>query len=291
MTSLEGKTCLITGATSGIGKEIALGLAEMGATVVLVGRSREKCESTVQEIGSKTGRAGGMISWIVADISSQASVRQLAKDYAAAYRRLDVLVNNAGVFLAKRTTTVDGIEYTLAVNHLAPFLLTGLLIDIIKVSNPARIITTSSAAHRGARIDFDDIQFEKKKKKSYSGFSAYSQSKLANILFTKELARRLEGTGVTANCFHPGAVRTNIMQGSNPWQYRLISNTAGLFFLTPEKGADTGIYLASSPDVEGVTGKYFVKRKQEEPSAEANDMEAAARLWDVSERLTGISPA
>lgn len=279
----EGKTCLVTGATSGIGKEIASGLAGMGATVVLVGRSRERCEAALQEIRAKTNDA--KVSCLVADLSSQASVRQLAKEYADTHRRLDVLVNNAGAFLAKRATTVDGMEYTLAVNHLAPFLLTSLLIDIIRVSSPARIITTSSVAHRGARIDFDDIQFEKK---PYSGIRAYGQSKLANVLFTKELARRLEGSGVTANCFHPGAVRTNLLQG-NPWHYRLIWNAAGSFFLSPEKGADTAVYLASSPDVEGVTGKYFVKREQAEPSAEADDREAAARLWDVSERLTGLA--
>jgi NAD(P)-dependent dehydrogenase (short-subunit alcohol dehydrogenase family) len=280
--TLEGKTCLVTGATSGIGKEIALGLAVMGATVVLAGRKRERCEAAMQEIRAKVNDAS--VSYLVADLSSQASVRQLAKEYAGAHRRLDVLVNNAGVFLARRTTTIDGIEYTLAVNHLAPFLLTGLLIDIIKASSPARIIITSSVAHSGARIDFDDIQFERK---PYSGIRAYGQSKLANILFTKELARRLEGSGVTANCFHPGAVRTNLLQG-NPWHYRLVWNAAGSFFLSPEKGADTGIYLASSPDVEGVTGKYFVKREQVEPTDGAGDKEAA-RLWDVSERLTGIS--
>lgn len=279
----EGKTCLVTGATSGIGKEIASGLAGMGATVVLTGRSKEKCEAALQEIRAKTSDA--RVSCLVADLSSQASVRQLAKEYADTHRRLDVLVNNAGAFLAKRATTVDGMEYTLAVNHLAPFLLTGLLIDIIRASSPARIITTSSVAHRGARIDFDDIQFEKK---PYSGIRAYGQSKLANVLFTKELARRLEGSGVTANCFHPGAVRTNLLQG-NPWHYRLIWNAAGSFFLSAEKGADTAVYLASSPDVEGVTGKYFVKREQAEPSAEADDREAAARLWEVSERLTGLA--
>jgi NAD(P)-dependent dehydrogenase (short-subunit alcohol dehydrogenase family) len=285
MTNIEGKTCLITGATSGIGKEIASGLAGMGATVIIVGRSREKAESTVREIRSKVGSSSG-ISSLVADLSSQASIRQLAKDYAAAHTKLDILVNNAGIFSAKRSTTVDNIESTFAVNHLAPFLLTSLLMDTISASPPARIITTSSVAHRGAHLDFDDIQFERK---PYRGFTAYSQSKLANILFTKELAKRLEGTAVTANCFHPGVVRTNLIEGNNPWQYRLISNTAGLFFLTPEKGAETGVYLASSPEVEGVTGKYFAKRKQEEPSAEASDMDAAARLWDISEKLTGTS--
>jgi NAD(P)-dependent dehydrogenase (short-subunit alcohol dehydrogenase family) len=279
---MKGKTCLVTGATSGIGKEIALGFAGMGAAVVIAGRSKERCEAALQEIRSK---AGGDVSYLVADLSSQASVRQLAKDYAAAHSRLDILVNNAGVFLTKRMTTVDGIECTFAVNHLAPFLLTNLLIDIIKASSPAKIITTSSVAHRGARIDLDDIQF---KKKSYSGIRAYSQSKLANILFTKELARRLEGTGVTANCFHPGAVRTSLVH-DNPWYYRLIWTAGGPFFLSAEKGADTGVYLASSPDVEGITGKYFVKRRQEEPSVEAGDMEAAAKLWNLSEKLTGLA--
>jgi len=285
MTDLVGKTCLITGATSGIGKEIASGLARMGATVVIVGRSREKTESTVSEIKSKTGRSNG-VSSLAADLSSQSSIRQLAKDYVVAHSKLDVLVNNAGIFSSKRITTIDGIESTFAVNHLAPFLLTGLLIDIIKASAPARIITTSSVAHKGVHIDFDDIQFERK---SYRGFTAYSQSKLANILFTKELARRLERTGVTANCFHPGVVRTHLIEGSNPWQYKLVSSTAGLFFLTPEKGAETGVYLASSPEVEGVTGKYFAKRRQEEPSADANDMNGAARLWDLSEQLSGTN--
>jgi NAD(P)-dependent dehydrogenase (short-subunit alcohol dehydrogenase family) len=279
--TLEGKTCLVTGATSGIGKEIASGLAGMGADVAISGRSRDRCEAALREIKAKVSDA--KVSYIVADLSSQVSVRQLAQDFAGAHRRLDVLVNNAGTFLAKRATTVDGMEYTFAVNHLAPFLLTGLLIDVIKASGPARIITTSSVAHRGSLIDFGDIQFEKR---PYSGIRAYGQSKLANILFTKELARRLVGSGVTANCFHPGAVRTGLVKG-NPWHYRLIWNAAGPFFLSPEKGADTGIYLASSPDVEGVTGKYFVKREQAEPAAEAGDLEAAARLWDVSEKLTG----
>jgi NAD(P)-dependent dehydrogenase (short-subunit alcohol dehydrogenase family) len=287
MANLEGKTCLVTGATSGIGKEIALGLAKIGATVVLVGRNRERCELALQEIKAKINHAmeDKRISYLVADLSSQASIRQLAKQYADAHQRLDVLVNNAGVFLAKRATTVDGIEYTFAVNHLAPFLLTNLLIDIIKTSKLSRIITTSSVAHRGTQIDFDDIQF---KKRPYSGIKAYSQSKLANILFTKELARRLKGSNVTANCFHPGAVRTGLAYGNNPWYYRLIWNAAASFFLSPEKGADTAIYLASSPDVDGITGKYFVKRKQVSPSIDADEKEVAARLWDISEKLTSI---
>jgi NAD(P)-dependent dehydrogenase (short-subunit alcohol dehydrogenase family) len=279
--NLEGKSCLVTGATSGIGKEIALGLAKMGATVVLAGRSRERCELAINEIRGKI-KDGSKVSYHVADLSSQASIHQLAKEYSDNHERLDVLVNNAGVFLAKRITTVDGIEYTFAVNHLAPFLLTALLIDLIKASSPSRIVTTSSVAHRSAQIDFDDIQFEKR---SYSGIKAYAQSKLANILFTNELAERLEGTGVSANCFHPGGVRTNLAQGSNPWYYRLVWSAAGLFFLSPEKGADTGLYLASSPDVGGVSGKYFVKRKQVKPSDRAESKDAAVKLWDISENL------
>ncbi|MGI0028103.1 MAG: SDR family oxidoreductase [Nitrososphaera sp.] len=284
---MDGKTCLITGSTSGIGKELALGLARMNANVVLVGRSRVKCEETLQEIirraeGSDVNN--NRISYLVADLSSQASVRQLADEFMATRQRLDILVNNAGVFLARRTTTVDGIERTFAVNHLAPFLLTNLLVDRIKASNPSRIITTSSVAHEGAHVDLDDIQFERKR---YNGIKAYGQSKLANILFTKELASRLAGSGVTANCFHPGGVRTNLA-GENPWYYRLIWAIISPFLISSEKGADTGVYLASSPNLEGVTGKYFVKRSEVTPSTAANDNEAAARLWKISEDLTNL---
>lgn len=278
--TLEGKYCLVTGATSGIGREIALGLARMAATVVLVGRSRQKCESAVREIQSQVNDA--RVSFLVADLSSQASIRQLARQYADSHQRLDVLVNNAGVFMARRAETVDGIECTFAVNHLAPFLLTAELLDVIRASAPSRIVTTSSVAHRGAQIDFGDLQFERRR---YSGIRAYAQSKLANILFTKELARRLGG-GVTANCFHPGGVRTGLAQGGNPWYYRLAWSAAGLFFLSPEKGADTGVYLASSPDVEGISGGYFVKRRHARPSGNAESKEDAARLWEISEKLT-----
>lgn len=282
-TTLEGKTCLVTGATSGIGKEIALGLAKLEATVVLIGRNKDRCETTLREIKAKINHADeNRICYFVADLSSQSSIRQLAKEYVDSHQRLDVLINNAGVFLAKRTTTIDGIEYTFAVNHLAPFLLTNLLIETIKASSPSRIITTSSIAHRGAQIDFGDIQFEKR---LYSGIKAYRQSKLANILFTKEMARRLESSGVTANCFHPGAVRTNLVQ-DNPWYYRLIWTVGGPLFLSPEKGANTAIYLASSSSVEGITGGYFAKRKQVNPSDEADKKEVAIRLWSISDQLT-----
>jgi retinol dehydrogenase 12 len=280
---MKGKTSLVTGATSGIGKEIAIGLGRMGATVVIVGRCRDRCESAVYDIRAKTGRTEG-ISYLVADLSSQTSILQLAKEFQNSHQRLDVLVNNAGVFLARRTITADGIEQTFAVNHLAPFLLTNLLLDSMRASSPARIVTTTSIAHRGTQIDFEDIQFERR---PYSGVKAYSQSKLANILFTKELAARLQGTRVTTNCFHPGAVRTGLLQG-NPWYYQALWSAGGLFFLSPEKGADTGIYLASSPAVEGVAGKYFVKRKQAEPSSEARSTEGAKRLWDISAKLTSL---
>lgn len=275
--AVKGKVCLVTGATSGIGREIAAGLARMGATVVLSGRDRAKCESAVKEIGGDT-------SCLVADLSSQAAVRQLASDFAKEHPALHVLVNNAGIFVAERETTIDGIERTLAVNHLAPFLLTNLLLDSLKSSAPARIVTTSSVAHKGTRMNFDDIQLER----SYGGIRAYSQSKLANILFTRELARRLADTQVTANCFHPGGVRTGLMRG-NPLRYRATWAAAGPFMLSPEKGADTGVYLASSPEVEGVTGKYFVKRKEEQPSNAALGDEAASRLWKLSEELTGLA--
>jgi NAD(P)-dependent dehydrogenase (short-subunit alcohol dehydrogenase family) len=254
----------------------------------MVGRNREKCESVIEELRTKfnSGNGKANISYLVADLASQASVRQLAKEYVNSHQSLDILVNNAGVFLAKHTTTIDGLEYTFALNHLAPFLLTTLLIDALKASSPSRIITTSSIAHRGARIDFDDIEF---KKRSYNGITAYGQSKLANILFTKELARRLgeseSGTGVTANCFHPGAVRTDLVR-DNPWYYRLIWTLAGSFFLSPEKGADTALFLASSSNVRGITGDYFVKRKQVKPSKAAEDEEDAVRLWKISEMMT-----
>jgi NAD(P)-dependent dehydrogenase (short-subunit alcohol dehydrogenase family) len=280
---VDGKTCLITGATSGIGKEIAAGLAAMGHSVILVGRSRAKCEAVSDEMAQRLGRIDG-VSFLVADLSSQSSIRKMAKEFSEGHDRLDVLVNNAGVFKGHRETTEDGIEYTFAVNHLAPFLLTSLVVDKLRSAGRSRVVTTSSIAHRGARMDFDDIQF---KNRRYNGIAAYSQSKLANILFTKELARQLQGTGITANCFHPGGVRTNLAQ-DNPWYYRLAWNVATPFLVSPERGADTGIYLASSAEVEGVNGRYFVKRKDTEPSSAANDEAAAGRLWNVSKELTGL---
>jgi NAD(P)-dependent dehydrogenase (short-subunit alcohol dehydrogenase family) len=283
---IEGKTCLITGSTSGIGKEIAICLTKMGANVVLVGRNRERCEAILEEINRNASIDANKnhISYLLADLSSQASVHQLAREFLATYESLDVLLNNAGVFLPKRITTVDGIEYTFAVNHLAPFLLTNLLFERIKASRPARIITTSSVAHRAAHINFDDLQFERRR---YNGVKAYGQSKLANILFTEELSRRSKGSGVTSNCFHPGAIRTNLVQ-SGPWYYQLIWAIISPFLMSPRRGADTAIYLASSSEVEAISGKYFVKRNEVKLSDLADDHAAAVRLWKISEKLTGI---
>ncbi|MDQ3719112.1 MAG: SDR family oxidoreductase [Thermoproteota archaeon] len=283
---IEGKTCLVTGSTSGIGKEIAAGLAKMKANVVLVGRNKAKCQATMEEIwrtASSIVTDKSRISYLLADLSSQASIRQLASEFLDNYESLDVLINNAGVFLSRRFTTVDNIEYTFAVNHLAPFLLTNLLYEKMKASSPSRIITTSSVAHRGARINFDNLQFERGR---YNGLEAYRQSKLANILFTKELARRSRGSGVTSNCFHPGGVRTNLVQ-NNPWYYRLIWTIINPFLVSPKKGADTAIYLASSSKVAEISGEYFVNRRPIHLSGLADDKDAADRLWKISEELTG----
>jgi NAD(P)-dependent dehydrogenase (short-subunit alcohol dehydrogenase family) len=284
---IEGKTCLITGSTSGIGKEIAIGLAKMKANVVLVGRSKAKCQATLEEIwrNASISTNRNRVSYLLADLSSQASIHQLANEFLERYESLDILINNAGVFLSRRFTTVDSIEYTFAVNHLAPFLLTNLLFERIKASSPSRIITTSSVAHRGAHINFDNLQFERGR---YNGVEAYRQSKLANILFTKELARRSRGSGVTSNCFHPGGVRTNLVQ-SSPWYYRLIWAIINPFLVSPMKGADTAIYLASSSKVAEISGKYFVNREPVSPWELADDHDSAARLWKISEELTGNS--
>ncbi len=283
---IEGKTCLITGSTSGIGKEIAIGLAKMKANVILVGRSKAKCQETAEEIcrNASVDTTKNQVSYLLADLSSRESIHQLAKKFLDSYQSLDILINNAGVFLSRRLTTVDGIEYTFAVNHLAPFLLTNLLFEKMKASSPSRIITTSSVAHRGAHINFDNLQFERGK---YNGVQAYRQSKLANILFSKELARRSSGTGVTSNCFHPGGVRTNLIQ-SSPWHYRLIWLIITPFLISPRKGADTAVYLASSSMVGNVSGEYFVNRKSVDPSGLADDPQLAAKLWMTSEELTGI---
>ena len=284
MLTLEGRRCLVTGSTSGIGREIAFGLARLGADLIIVGRTEAKCKQNVEEIRLQRGDRNGVLSYFAADLSSQDEVRRLAQYALDSCPSLEVLVNNAGVFEANRDVTMEGIERTFAVNHLAPFLLTGILADRLKAAQSARVVTTSSVAHRGATVDFDDINFERRR---YSGLRAYGQSKLANILFTRELAKRLNKTGVTANCFHPGGVRTNLINNS-PILYRIIWAIASPFFASPSQGASTGVYLASSPDVAGKSGKYFVKQEETTPSVAALDDKSAQRLWTLSEEMTGL---
>ena len=278
---MAGRICMVTGANSGIGKATAAGLAEMGATVILVCRNREKGEAALSEIKEKSGN--NSLDLMLADMSSMQSVRQLASEFRRKYDRLHVLVNNAGLFMFTRTTTGDRLETTFEVDYLSHFLLTGLLIDLLKASASSRLVEVSSVAHYNGHMNFDDLQGEK----GYGGWKAYSQAKLAQVLFTYELARRLKGTGVTANCLHPGTVATNIW--SRPLgRAGFIAKLTRIFMMGPEGGAKTPIYLASSPDVEGVSGKYFTNKKEKESSKESNDEQVARRLWLVSEELTGL---
>ncbi len=278
---MSGKTCVVTGATSGIGEVAALELARRGATVVIVGRNAEKCATTVDRLRRETGNEA--VESLVADLSVQADIRRLAQDIQERFDRLDVLLNNAGAMFPKRRESADGIEMTLALNHLGYFLLTLELLERLKASAPSRVVNVASDAHRMVRgIDFDDLQA----RRSYRGFRLYGQSKLANILFTRELARRLEGTGVTANALHPGFVATNFMAGEGLANMAM-RGLARVLALSPEKGAETSTYLATSPDVEGVSGRYFVQCKPAEPTSAGRDDEAARRLWEVSEQLTG----
>jgi NAD(P)-dependent dehydrogenase (short-subunit alcohol dehydrogenase family) len=282
---LKGKTCLITGATQGIGLATAIGIAKAGAKMVLVGRSPERSASAVEEVKTKSGNSD--VTLLLADLSSQESVRKLAAEFKSRHDRLHVLLNNAGGVNTKRSVTVDGIETTFAVNHLAYFLLTELLLDVLKASAPSRIINVSSTAHARGHIDFDDLQHEKR----WGFFNAYSDSKLANVLFTYELARRLAGTGVTVNCLHPGVITSGFGK-NNAGLFKSLITIAGPFMLTPEKGARTSIYLATSPEVEGVTGKYFDKCKAVSSNKQSYETDVAQRLWDVSEKLThGQAPA
>lgn len=278
---MGGKVCVVTGASSGIGKAASVALARLGATVVLVCRDRGRGDAALAEIGAAA--AGAEPSLELADLSSMEQVRELA-DRLSGLPKIDVLVNNAGLVLGDRQLTADGFEYTFGLNHLGPFLLTNLLRSKLEASAPARVVTVSSTAHRGARLDLDDLQMERR----YGAMIAYSNSKLDNILFTRELARRLDGTGVTANCLHPGTVRTRFGQTGSAWlKFGLILSAP--FLRSPENGASTVIYLASSPDVSGKTGGYYVNCKHREPSAAARNDETAGQLWEISAKLTGLS--
>jgi NAD(P)-dependent dehydrogenase (short-subunit alcohol dehydrogenase family) len=272
---------VVTGATSGIGLVTAQVLARQGATLIVVARNPERGAATVSRIQQETGNSA--VELMVADLSTQAQVRQLASEIQHRFTRLDILINNAGALFAKRQLSEDGIEMTFALNHLAYFLLTNLLLDLLKAADSARIINVSSEAHRHGRLDFLDLQGQHR----YSGWRAYSRSKLANILFTYELVRRLEGTGIQANALHPGFVATNFGR-NNRSITTVLFRILQLAAISPEEGAQTIIYLASSPEVKGVTGAYFVKQKAVRSSQASYDVAAAERLWQVSAELTRL---
>lgn len=274
---MDGRVCLITGATSGIGRAAALELGRLGATVVLTARSPERGE----EVRRAIQEAGGRAEVIHADLSSLAEVRRAAEEFLRRFDRLDVLINNAGVYTDERTLSADGIELQLAVNHLAPFLLTNLLLPLLRRSAPSRVVTVSSEAHQGARMNWEDLTGER----GYKGLRAYAQSKLANLLFTAELARRLEGSGVTANALHPGVVGTELLFGG----YALL-RLVRPFLRTPEKAARSIVHLAASPEVEGVSGRYYKDARPIRPSRQARDPGEARRLWEESERWVGRIP-
>lgn len=280
--TLQDKTCMITGASSGIGRATALALARMGAQLVLVCRNRERGEATVAELIEEAG--SHRIELMLADLSSQSAIRKLASEYLAKGQPLHVLVNNAGAINLRRSVTEDGIETVFAVNHLAYFLLTLLLLDRLKASAPARIVNVTSEGHRFARMNFDDLGGERE----YAGFRIYCQSKLANLLFTYELARRLIGSGVTVNAVHPGTVATGLGHNNAAW-VRILARMFGLFFRTPEQGAATSVHLTSSPDVVGINGKYFADCQEKSSSSASHNLADAKRLWEVSTRMTGLA--
>ena len=268
---------LITGGTNGIGLAAAQMLAARGANVAIVGRNEGRTQAAAARIRA-VAAAGVAVGTFIADLSTQAAVRKVAAEVLSRYPRLDVLVNNAGAMYTTRQLTADGIEQTWAVNHLAPFLLTTLLLDRLEASAPARIVTTASDAHRGAQLPFEDLNAEH----SYRGFGRYGQTKLANILFTLELARRLEGSGVTANCFHPGLVASGFNR-NNGLLMSLAMTVLAPVSRSSEKGAETLVWLATSPQVAQTSGAYFVDERPATPSPAGQDREAAQRLWDVSE--------
>jgi NAD(P)-dependent dehydrogenase (short-subunit alcohol dehydrogenase family) len=278
---VHGKVCVLTGGTSGIGRETAVALAGLGAWLALICRDRRRGEETVAEIAARTGSRDVEVHF--ADLSLQRDVRRVAAELLARYPRIDVLVNNAGIVNLRRTLTADGIEAVFATNHLAYFLLTLLLVERLRASAPARIVNVASEAHHVGRLDFDDLGNARR----YRAMRVYGQSKLANILFTYELARRLAASEVTVNCLHPGAVGTRLGH-NNGTVARLLAGALRPFFRTPAEGADTSIWLASSSDVAGMSGQYFVRRRPRRSSAASYDEVTARRLWDVSVALTGI---
>jgi len=277
---MAGRICLVTGASSGIGKETSRKLTMLGATVVMGCRNQKRGEEAMSELASK----GAEVELLVADFASLDSVRRMAKEFLRRHDSLHVLVNNAGRVGVKRSVTADGFETTFQVDYLSHFLLTNLLLGVLERSAPSRIINVSSASHYRGHLNFDDLQT----KKGYGVMKAYSQAKLAQVLFTNELSRRLEGTGVTVNALHPGAVATNMWKGHmGPLSF--VGNISRLFLMSPERGAETPVYLASSPEVGGVTGKYYDHMREKRSSEESYDRAAAKKLWNVSEKMTGLS--
>lgn len=281
-TAMNGKVCLVTGATSGIGAETAKQLARLGATVVVVGRNADKSAEAVEWIKQQSSNAA--VEFLLADLSSQKEIRELAQQFKNKYSRLDVLVNNAGAFWESRQESVDRIEMTLAVNHLSYFMLTNLLLDSLTASTPARVVNVASKMHEQGTLDFEDLQG----KRRYSGWAAYENSKLMNVMFTYELARRLSGTRVTANALHPGVINTNFHTGDGSSRQNAGRESFNPAKTGGEEGARTSVYLASSPEVEGVTGKYFVSRRAVASSPASYDEAAARRLWQVSAEMTGM---
>ncbi|WP_240907144.1 SDR family oxidoreductase [Paludisphaera rhizosphaerae] len=277
--SMKDKVCLVTGATAGIGLVTALELARAGADVLLVGRTPQSAGEAARKI--REAVADPDVEPLAADLSSQTAIRRLAADVRRRTGRLDVLVNNAGGIFLDRSETVDGVETTFAVNHLAPFLLTNLLLPLLRAAPSARIVNVASGAHRGVSMPFDDLEG----RNHYSGWRAYQRSKLANILFTRELARRLTGEPITVNALHPGYVNTQIFRDAT-WKGSVMRVFANLFALTPEQGAATTIYLATSPEIAGVTGEYFARCKPARSSRASQDDEAARRLWEMSATMT-----
>ncbi|MBK8257185.1 MAG: SDR family oxidoreductase [Polyangiaceae bacterium] len=287
--SMKGKVCIVTGANTGIGAETALGLAKLGGTVVMVCRDRDKGEEARANIVKRSGNAA--VSLMIADLSSQNQIRRLAADFLGGRSgapslvdgrpRLDVLLHNAAAILPHRRVSVDGLEMQFAVNHLAPFLLTHLLLDVLKSSAPSRVVVVASQVESRGTLRWDDLQMEK----GYTPLEAYFQSKLANVLFTYELARRLEGTGVTANCLHPGVISTNLLS-DYMGRPRSMGFLNSLTNPGPEKGAKPSIRLASDPALATTTGKYFKEMVETKSSRASYDMEAARRLWDLSAQLT-----
>jgi NAD(P)-dependent dehydrogenase (short-subunit alcohol dehydrogenase family) len=277
---MTGRVCVVTGANRGIGQATAEGLGRLGATLVLVCRRREDGDAVATAIGA-AGR-GPAPEVVDADLASLAAIRRAAERIQARHPAIHVLVNNAGVVTRERQETADGCEAQLAVNHLAPFLLTALLLPALRAGAPSRVITVSSTTHHGAAIDFDDLQ----SRRDYDSSDVYAVTKLMNVMFTYELARRLEGTGVTANCLHPGAVATKLL--GDYMQEPVVDG--GVFGVSPEEGADTVVYLAAAPEVATVTGRYFTNRRETRSSPASYDAAAARRLWEESERLTGLVP-